>query len=299
MGLLIAIFISTIISGYISYSDIENNSRKYKLRRAAVVIFSFVTILVSLFQYLESEQEKNKVEAERVKADEKTNQILKLNAELISTQKRNKKESDSLNYIIIHLNEKVSGKTESLLSITEKYSNEQKKFIDYNIGADVPYIKLRPIKPNFFTIDIQNPSKNPIYDAQAILLDFDEMLNICNPKIDQKVTMSARCYDGLIKFWDIGTLSGKQWIVYDKKIIADENLHRYQMQFRTTNKAYISYFFVKIIDNYFYWTMRLYQHDYKTGHKTLIHEHQAGLKFSDKYWIDSFYTNKEFVLTEN
>ncbi|WP_175623523.1 hypothetical protein [Chryseobacterium schmidteae] len=120
MTLLFFTVILAIVAAISSLLDIEKKSKNFKIKNTFIYIFLLGTIIASILQYRESESDK-------VIAGKKDSAFIKSQSDIIQLQIKNKKESDSLDNIIIALNNQLDGKTEELMkSSMETLAQSQK-----------------------------------------------------------------------------------------------------------------------------------------------------------------------------
>ncbi|WP_144283539.1 hypothetical protein [Chryseobacterium echinoideorum] len=301
MTLLLFTITLAIVAALSSFLDIEKKSKNYKIKNILIGIFLIGTIISSIFQFKTSEDDK-------IESKKKDSAFVKSQKDLINLQIKNKKESDSLDNIIISLNNKLDSKTEDLLNYSNKTLKSQSEYIKYSNGSDLPELGFVFRSNNQFSIFFKNSSNYPIYNGKAMIKDFDLILERCPFQIKgNKIIFFKNCYDPYISEYNIGTISPNKENFIDQKYFFG-NTHHYIAEFKTIQKTYLFYFIVNYRAIYFNTVYRVYELK-NNGKKDFIKESYAtttldnylinepystkefkfGPKFSDKYWEDKFH----------
>ncbi|SEM67993.1 hypothetical protein SAMN05421856_105242 [Chryseobacterium taichungense] len=310
MNLLLFTITLAIVAALSSFLDIEKKSKNYKIKNILIGIFLVGTIISSIFQFRASEKDKRE-------SEKKDSAFVKSQKDLIELQIKNKKESDSLDNVIISLNNKLDNKTEDLLEVSDKALKSQSEYIKYTNGSDLPELGFVFRSNNLFSIFFKNSSDYPIYNAKAVVKDFDLILERCPHQIKgNKFIFFKVCYDPYISDYNIGTISPYKESLIDHKYFFGDT-HHYVAEFKTTRKTYIFYFIVNYRTIYFNTVYRVYELS-NSGKQSFIKEYYAtttlddnhltnkpyptkefkvGPKFSDKYWEDKFHMSLTHEIT--
>lgn len=309
MSLLIITIILAAFAATSSFLEIEKKSKFYIAKYILVTIFFLGTSIASIFQFKQTQ-------AESIKSDKKDSAFAKSQSDIISLQKINKKESDSLDHIIISLNNKLNNKTEDLLNSSEQTRISQNNYIKYSQGSDLPVLGFTYRNNSEFTINFHNDSKYPIYNSRITIKDYDKILECPHWIYNRTLTFVKFCYDKFIFNKEIGTIASQSRIDVQEKYNS-YGTHHYIVEFTTTSKNFIFYCIVNKRNYHFNYAYRVYEL-LKSNEKVFIKEiysrnnvfgkydyrqpnestNDIEFRFNDEYWEQKFQPKLKHTVTD-